>query len=80
MLVLGPFTLRGQVFTCEAAQRVSDGNCAISTGEEVLELYNLDVNPYMNLVALAATMIAYRLVAYRVLKLMKLKLRYPSVM
>lgn len=64
---------------CEAAQRLSDSSCAVSTGGEVLKLYNFDVDPYMNLIALAATIIAYQLIAYGVLRLMKFKRRYPSV-
>lgn len=71
--VLGPMTLRGQKFTCGEAQRLSDGTCTVSTGEEVLQLYNLDVDPYLNLAWLAATIVVYRLFAYVVLRLAKMR-------
>ncbi|ROW08907.1 hypothetical protein VMCG_02679 [Cytospora schulzeri] len=70
---VGPITLRGQTFTCEASQRLSDGSCTVSTGEEVLKLYNLDANPFVNIGGLAATIVVYRLVAYAVLRLVKTK-------
>lgn len=73
VLAVGPITLRGQTFTCEASQRLADGDCPVSTGEEVLRLYNLDKNPYVNLAALAATIVVYRLFAYAVLKLVRTK-------
>lgn len=73
VLALGPITLRGQTFTCEASQRLENGRCPVSTGEEVLTLYNLDKNPFVNLGALAATIVVYRLFAYAVLKLVRTK-------
>ncbi len=40
-----PYVLRGHTFSCGDDQRLTDGSCAISTGEQVLEIFNLkDVN------------------------------------
>lgn len=68
---LGPVSLRGQTFTCGDDQRLPDGGCAISTGEEVLQLYRLDVDFVVNLAALAGTVVAYRLVAYLLLRMVR---------
>lgn len=68
---LAPYSLRHQQFTCTPAQRLSDGSCPISTGQEVLELYNLDKDAAMNIMALGVCTIAYRLVAYALLKVIR---------
>ncbi|KAI0878218.1 P-loop containing nucleoside triphosphate hydrolase protein [Hypoxylon argillaceum] len=68
---LARFSLDGIKFTCDEAQRLPDGRCPIETGEEVLELYNLDVNGVTNIIALAGTVIAYRLVAWLLLRLVR---------
>lgn len=65
---LAPYSLRGQTFTCTAAQRLPDGHCPIETGQQVLELYNLDKNPGLNILALGVCALVYRFVAYLVLK------------
>jgi hypothetical protein len=46
------YSLRGRVFTCVPDQEVG-GRCPISSGEDVLRLYDLDVDPRWNLVVLA---------------------------
>lgn len=63
---MAAYGLRGETFTCSDAQRVS-GVCPLGTGEDVLKLYNLDVNPGANLAALGACVVVYRLVAFLVL-------------
>lgn len=68
---LGPVSLRGQTFTCAKNNQLPDGSCVISTGEQVLQLYRLDVDPVVNIAALAGCIIAYRLVAYLLLKLVR---------
>lgn len=68
---LGPVSLRGQTFTCRGDERLPDGSCIISTGEQVLQLYRLDVDFVVNIAALAGTVVAYRLVAYLLLKLVR---------
>ncbi|KAI0122433.1 P-loop containing nucleoside triphosphate hydrolase protein [Daldinia grandis] len=70
---LSPFTLRGVKFTCDDAQRLPDGRCTIETGEQVLDLYKLNVDPIVNIGALAATVVVYRLVAWLLLRLVRTK-------
>ena len=67
---MAPYTLRGLTFTCEDWQRVN-GECPIQTGEQVLDLYKLNKNPEMNLMALGICAIVYRSLAYVVLKVVK---------
>ncbi|XDG05288.1 hypothetical protein ABKA04_004903 [Annulohypoxylon sp. FPYF3050] len=74
---LAPFTLRGVEFTCDDAQRLPNGQCQIETGEQVLDLYKLNVNPYVNLGALGAAIVVYRLVAWFLLRLVRT--RWKSV-
>ncbi|KAK0440522.1 P-loop containing nucleoside triphosphate hydrolase protein [Armillaria borealis] len=67
-----PYVFRGQTFSCGDDQRLTDGSCAISTGEQVLEIFNLkDVNAHLNLCAVVISAVVYRLLAYAVLKLVK---------
>ncbi|KAK6953642.1 hypothetical protein Daesc_005947 [Daldinia eschscholtzii] len=75
--VLSPYTLRGVKFTCDDAQRLPDGRCTIETGEQVLDLYKLNVDPIVNIGALAATIVVYRLVAWLLLRLVRT--RWKSV-
>lgn len=70
---LGPVSLRGQTFTCGPEHQLMDGSCVISTGEQVLDLYDLDVNAAKNIAALAGVIIAYRVVAYLLLKIFRRK-------
>lgn len=60
------YSLQGQRFTCTPAQEI-DGQCPISTGEQVLKLYSLDKDAGLNLMALGITTLVYRLLAYGVL-------------
>ncbi|KAK0502132.1 putative ATP-binding cassette transporter [Armillaria luteobubalina] len=67
-----PYAFRGQTFSCGDDQRLADGSCAISTGEQVLDIFDLgDVNAPVNLCAIVITAIVYRLLAYATLKLLK---------
>jgi hypothetical protein len=65
---LAPYSLRGISFTCNAEQRLPNGQCTISTGQQVLELYDLDTNPAINIMALGLCTLVYRLLAYALLK------------
>ncbi|KAF2195388.1 P-loop containing nucleoside triphosphate hydrolase protein [Zopfia rhizophila CBS 207.26] len=65
---MAPYTLRDQYFTCQDWQKLPNGNCPITTGEEVLNLYKLNKNPEMNIMALGICTIVYRLLAYLILK------------
>lgn len=71
VLALAPVSLKGQTFSCDGDQKLSDGSCVIGTGEEVLELYKLDVDVAVNVAALAGTVVAYRIVAYLLLRLVR---------
>ncbi len=75
---LTPISLRGVTFACDDAQRLPpDGRCAIETGEQVLDLYKLNVDPYVNIAALGATIVIYRLVAWALLRITRT--RWKSV-
>ncbi|KAJ5751645.1 hypothetical protein N7520_008562 [Penicillium odoratum] len=65
---LAPYSLQGQHFDCSAAERLANGSCPITTGEQVLNLYNLDKNGPMNIMALGVCTIIYRFIAYALLK------------
>lgn len=67
-----PLAFRGQMFTCDDNQRLYDGSCAVSAGEQVLEMYqmNEDAVP-LNLGAVIITMLVYRFMAYIVVKVAK---------
>jgi hypothetical protein len=64
------YTFRDLHFTCEDWQKIN-GECPITTGEQVLDLYKLNVNPEMNIMALGICAVAYRFLAYVVLKVVK---------
>ncbi|TRM67109.1 P-loop containing nucleoside triphosphate hydrolase protein [Schizophyllum amplum] len=68
---LMPYTLRGMIFTCEDFQRLPDGHCPLETGEQVLQLFHMDIDPVPRLGAIVATTVVYRLVAYLVLRLVR---------
>ncbi|GFF50054.1 uncharacterized ABC transporter ATP-binding protein/permease YOL075C [Aspergillus udagawae] len=68
---LAPYGMRDQHFTCTASQLLANGTCPIQTGHQVLQLYNLDKNAPMNVMALGVCTIVYRLVAYAMLKVLR---------
>ena len=68
---MAAYTLRDQRFTCEDWLKLPDGRCPITTGEEALDLYHLNKDPEMNIMALGICMIVYRVVAYVILKMVK---------
>ena len=65
---LAPYTLRGIMFSCKEAQRMPDGRCPVETGEDAMRLYNLDGNAGLNLLAVGICVVAYRGLAFLVLK------------
>jgi ABC-type multidrug transport system ATPase subunit len=67
---MAPYTFRNLRFTCEDWQKIN-GQCPITTGQQVLDLYNLDKDPEMYLMALGICAIVYRFLAYVVLKVVK---------
>jgi ABC-type multidrug transport system ATPase subunit len=70
---LAPVSLRGQRFSCDADQTLPDGSCVLATGEQVLALYRLNVDVVVNIAALAGIIVAYRVVAYLLLRLVRTK-------
>lgn len=71
------YSLRGRVFTCVPGQEVGK-RCPISSGEDVLQLYNLDVDPTWNLVVLAVLAVFYRLVACFVVKASRMEWKWSG--
>ena len=65
---VAPYSLRGVEFTCNDSQRLPNGECPIQTGQDVLDLYKLDVDPVINVAALAGCIIVYRLLAWGLLR------------
>jgi ABC-type multidrug transport system ATPase subunit len=65
---LAPYSLYGVKFTCNDDQRLPNGRCPIETGEQVLDLYNFNVDPVVNVAALAGCVVVYRLLAWMFLR------------
>lgn len=70
-----PYSLERQTFTCEDYQKLPNGRCPIETGEDVMRVYDYKFDPELNMVYVAAVTVAYRLVAYLVLKAKKMSWR-----
>jgi len=68
---LAPYSLRYIQFSCDEIQRLPNGECTFSTGQQVLQLYDLDTNPVINIIALGVCTVVYRLLAYVLLKIVK---------
>ena len=68
---LAPYSLQGVKFTCPASQKGPDGQCPLQTGEQALELYGLDRNAGLNVLALGITTVVYRLLAFVILLIKK---------
>ena len=58
-------------FTCTDAQRLPNGSCPIQTGQQVLDLFNYHTSLASNIGALVGVTVAYRIIAYAVLRLSK---------
>lgn len=70
---LAPYSLRDIKFTCNEMQRLPDGHCPIENGIQVLDLYRLNTNPGMNILWLGICTVVYRVLAYGLLKLARMK-------
>ena len=70
---LSSYSLRGIEFTCTPEQQLGDGRCPIETGEQVLDLYRLNVDTTKFALALLGVSVGYRLLAYLGLKVRKLE-------
>ncbi|KAK1978248.1 ABC transporter [Colletotrichum cereale] len=65
---MAPYSLEAVTFTCTDGQRLPSGRCPVETGEDVLNLYKLNVDSKTNIAALAGCVIVYRLVAWALLR------------
>lgn len=72
-------SLRGIIFHCTPSQLSAGGTCPITTGEEVLELYNLNINTLAYSLGMVACLIIYRVIAYGLLKLKLMHWRLKKV-
>jgi len=72
-------SLRGVTFYCTASQLSADGTCPITSGEQVLQLYNLDVDTMAYSLGMVACLIIYRLIAYALLKLKLMRWQLKKV-
>ncbi|KAF2834804.1 ABC transporter-like protein [Patellaria atrata CBS 101060] len=68
---LAVYSLKGEKFHCNDAQRLPNGGCPIETGEQVLDLYNLDKDPKVHMIAIGICAVVYRFLAYSILKAKK---------
>lgn len=68
---VAPYSLLGVEFTCNDFQRLPDGGCPIETGQDVLDLYNLNDDPVVNVAALAGCVVVYRLLAWGLLRFVR---------
>jgi ABC-type multidrug transport system ATPase subunit len=68
---LAPYLLRGVSFDCVPDEETSDRNCARTQGDDILKLYSLNHNPRIQLAALGAVVVGYRLFAFLALYLRK---------
>ncbi|KAM0249534.1 hypothetical protein ACHAQJ_009001 [Trichoderma viride] len=66
---IAPYALRDETFYCKPGQELANGTCPIETGKQVLQLYDFDVDPVVNVAALAGCLVVYRLLAWLLLKL-----------
>lgn len=65
---LAPYTLAGVHFSCTQDQQLPNGQCPITDGKDVLNLYNLNGNAGLNLLAVGICVVVYRLLAFLILK------------
>lgn len=65
---LAPYTLTGVHFSCTEDQQLPNGQCPIRDGKDVLNLYNLNGNAGLNLLAVGICVVVYRLLAFLILK------------
>ncbi|QQK40979.1 ABC efflux transporter, putative [Penicillium digitatum] len=68
---LAPYSMHGQVFHCSDSQKLVNGSCPVDSGEQVLQLYNLDKNGPINVMALGICTVIYRVVAYAFIKALR---------
>lgn len=65
---LAPYTLADVHFSCTEDQQLANGQCPVMDGTDVLNLYNLNGNARLNLLAVGICVIVYRVLAFLILK------------
>ncbi|KAH7361758.1 ABC transporter [Plectosphaerella cucumerina] len=75
---IAPYSLAGVEFTCTPAQALPGGRCPIEDGGDVLDLYRLNVDAVVNIGALAASVVVYRLLAWGVVMLARARFERKS--
>ena len=75
---LAPYTLAGVHFSCTKDQQLPNGQCPITDGEDVLNLYNLKGNAGLNLMAVGICVVVYRMLAFLILKAKRTRWAWPK--
>ena len=75
---LAPYTLAGVHFSCTKEQQLPNGQCPITDGEDVLNLYNLKGNAGLNLMAVGICAVVYRMLAFLILKAKRTRWAWPK--
>ena len=75
---LAPYTLAGVHFSCTQDQQLPNGQCPITDGKDVLNLYNLNGNAGLNLMAVGICAVVYRILAYLILKAKRTRWAWPE--
>ncbi|KAG5960110.1 hypothetical protein E4U57_000269 [Claviceps arundinis] len=76
---MAPYSLRGVRFTCTDVQRLPDGHCPIETGGQVLDLYDLNVDPVVNVACMAGCVVVYRAMAWLLLRMVRARRMDKSI-
>ncbi|KAG5940743.1 hypothetical protein E4U60_000318 [Claviceps pazoutovae] len=76
---MAPYSLRGVRFTCTDGQRLPDGHCPIETGGQVLDLYDLNVDPVVNVACMAGCVVVYRAMAWLLLRVVRARWMDKSI-
>lgn len=72
--VISNIAFEGVKFSCEGQVKDATGNCLLNSGEAVMNNYGLKISVKVYLGALIVCLVLYRLVAFTVLKLDRLKI------
>lgn len=72
--IVSNLDLDGNTFSCEGQVTDAAGNCLLSTGEAVMKVFGLKISVPVYLGAMAVCIVMYRLLAFGVLKLNRLKI------
>ena len=70
---LAPYTLAGVQFSCTEDQKLPNGQCPVRDGKDVLDLYNLNGNARLNLLAVGVCVVVYRMLAFLVLRAKRMR-------